>query len=358
MKYCLGLLFLLFCVSGVWAQQCSSNADCPDGYYCKKAEGDCNGVGVITIRPSACPAIWDPVCGCDGKTYANACEAAKAGVNILSRGQCQLATCTDNNDCPEGFYCYKGTGNCDGLGTPVQRPTSCPEVWEPVCGCDGQTYSNACVAAMFGVNVAYEGRCQLGSITSSGRSTTTISLMDRSDEYVPVCGCNGQTYTNARWAMADGVRIEYPGECVPAGAHILMIDPNVSSDDVHSGQRGVKKIRVAWSEPVIFTAEDLYIEDEAEQEVTFSVKGSGTSVMTIALDQPLKQNRYTLYIFDSVYDEAEGLPIDGDGDGIASGHAVFLMEHRLRADFNRNNRIDVDDLAMVADLWLAGDPNE
>ena len=327
-----GLFLGLFCLSGVWAQQCSSNADCPDGYYCKKAEGDCNGVGVITIRPNACPAIWDPVCGCDGRTYANACEAAKAGVNILSRGQCQLATCTDNNDCPEGFYCYKVTGNCDGVGTPVQRPTSCPEVWEPVCGCDGQTYSNACVAAMFGVNVAYEGRCQLGSITSATQVRTTESSLGYWDEY--------------------------PGERLPAGAHIVMIDPNVCSDDVHTGQRGVQHIRVAWSEPVIFTAEDLYIEDEAEQEVTFSVKGSGTSVMTIALDQPLKQNRYTLYIFDSVYDQAAGLPIDGDGDGVASGHAVFLMEHRLRGDFNHNNRIDVDDLALLADLWLAGDPNE
>lgn len=357
MKVCLGLLSVLFCVSGVWAQ-CSSNADCPDGYYCKKAEGDCDGVGEITIRPSACPAIWDPVCGCDGKTYANACEAAKAGVNILSRGQCQAATCADNNDCPDGYYCYKLTGDCDGLGNPVERPTSCPEVWEPVCGCDGQTYSNACTAALFGVSVAYEGRCQLASINSSIRQTTSVSSADCSDEYVPVCGCDGQTYTNACWATANGVKIEYPGECIPAGAHILMIDPNVANDDVHSGKKAIHKVRVAWSEPVVFTVDDLYIEDEVQDEVAFTLQGSGTSLMTIVFDPPLQQNLYTLYIFDSVYDASAGLPIDGDGDGMASGHAVFVMEHRRRADFNRNNRIDVDDLAVVADLWLTDDPNE
>lgn len=40
---------------------------------------------------------------------------------------------------------------------------ACPEIYRPVCGCDGFSYSNACEASRFGVSVDHEGTCS-GSI--------------------------------------------------------------------------------------------------------------------------------------------------------------------------------------------------
>jgi hypothetical protein len=43
--------------------------------------------------------------------------------------------------------------------TPRER-RACIEVWDPVCGKDGKTYSNACFAKVAGVEVAHKGVCE------------------------------------------------------------------------------------------------------------------------------------------------------------------------------------------------------
>ena len=70
---------------------CTSNDQCKSGQYCAKAAGDCKGTGACSPMPEACLLLWDPVCGCDNKTYSNGCVAASAGMQVSYKGECKLS---------------------------------------------------------------------------------------------------------------------------------------------------------------------------------------------------------------------------------------------------------------------------
>lgn len=235
--------------------------------YCARPVGACGGMGKCAAKPDGCPTIYAPVCGCDGATYGNTCAADTAGVTVARSGECSTTTKACNPSagmgCAPGEFCEWPFGACyDGAssggsggspgappeptpplptGTCTRIPEGCPDSWDPVCGCNGTTYSNRCDAQAAKVSVLHKGACESPpppGKTCGGFAGFTCASSEWCDyadgdlcggadgmgicrprptscdeDYSPVCACNGVTYSNACKANRAGQDVLYKGTC-------------------------------------------------------------------------------------------------------------------------------------------------
>ena len=261
--------------------ECTSDADCRPGDVCAwDVEGCGTDPGTCQPRPGSCSLLLDPVCGCDGVEYGNACEALRASARVASHGACGTSPCSPQDAMGvgpcflilgvawDGTTCVSVGGcECDGADCGSLYPDleTCQSAHAGCAGCEAMdAHGEGLCAAILGV--AWDGaRCDfIGGCDCVGTDcgalyTTTEECQaarghcampcdgligaacpawmwcDYEDghacgldvggncrprpeecslELDPVCGCDGSDYSNACEAQRAGT--EYtPGPCPP-----------------------------------------------------------------------------------------------------------------------------------------------
>lgn len=199
---------------------CARQSDCGADEFCMSddssrclAQGHCQSINNCGYCGAPGTARCQ-VCGCNGTTYSSIQEACVAGVRAVV-GPCGVAAhdagaadvrCGNAGQCPAGSQCCAITGRCFAPSE-SWRCEEQPDGSILDCVSTGECNSGA------GGGAGGDRVCDGNACGGPGLCRPRGSTSSCGGDVNPVCGCDGQNYVNACWARAAGTRVAHGGNC-------------------------------------------------------------------------------------------------------------------------------------------------
>jgi len=225
---------------------------CPPGYKrlgrdrCIQEKVECPKGTTYMKKYNACLKkviiIKKPDCPKDYVKQGKVCIMKKC-VNVKCK----------NPNCKIGRLQYTPKGAC----CPVCKPCGCSHKFDIVCGDDGITYPNPCIAKCFHKNIRHKGKCPVPPIKPCvPKKINKTCEQQCTKNYNPVCVNGNITFMNQCIAKCLKLKITHNGVC----KKVLKCEPKKKEEPKKTEE--TKKVEIKKEETKEIKKEDKKFSEE------------------------------------------------------------------------------------------------